>query len=136
MNFLSGRALPALAVVAALFLLASCQSSSTGPTDAAALRGGETQATLSPAYFSGRTAVAYRAAKEIPEVLDSMYCYCDCKKHSGHKSLLSCYVDTHGAYCDICIEEAVMAYEMHKDGADVLTIRKAVDERFSRISRR
>ena len=30
-----------------------------------------------------------------PDVLDRLYCYCECDKHLGHKSLLSCYTDGH-----------------------------------------
>lgn len=122
----------ALVLVAALTLLAACQYS-TARVDPESLRGGETRATMSPLYFDGPTAEAYRAAREIPEVLDSLYCYCDCAKHSGHKSLLSCYVDTHAAYCDVCMDEALMARALHDRGADVTVIRKAVDERFSSL---
>ncbi|MFQ5585580.1 MAG: CYCXC family (seleno)protein [Thermodesulfobacteriota bacterium] len=100
-------------------------------TGIAELRGGETRETMSPAHFTGRVAKAYRAAREIPEVLDSLYCYCECKKHFGHKSLLSCYVDMHGAYCDVCIDEAIMAYDMHQSGKDILSIRRAIDKRFA-----
>lgn len=119
------------AAAALLLLLASCQAGGGG-VDAASLRGGETRATMNPDYFNGYTAEAYRIAKEIPEVLDSLYCYCDCAKHSGHKSLLTCYVNTHAAYCDICMAEAFMAAEMHSAGADAVAIRKAVDEKYSR----
>lgn len=97
------------------------------------LRGGETRETLPPYYFTGETAEAYKVALELPEVLDSLYCYCDCEKHMGHKSLLTCFVDQHGAYCDICINEALTAGQMHADGADIATIRKVVDETFSKI---
>ena len=51
----------------------------------------------------------------------------------GHMSLLTCFVDQHGAYCDICINEALMAKEMHSAGADIPTIRKAVDKKFKKI---
>jgi hypothetical protein len=34
-------------------------------------------------------------AREIPDVLNQLYCYCECDKHRGHKSLLSCYTDGH-----------------------------------------
>ncbi len=99
-------------------------------TDPSQLRGGETKPVLSPALFMGRTARAYAVAKEIPEVLDSMYCYCNCKIHSGHKSLLSCYTGDHAAYCDICQNEALRTYELYKKGLDVLSIRKAIDREF------
>lgn len=100
--------------------------------DVSALRGGETRPTLSPARFTGKIASTYEIAREIPEILDSLYCYCDCKKHFGHKSLLTCYVDDHAAFCDVCMDEAIRAYELFKQGKDVLTIRKTIDREFSR----
>lgn len=123
----------AFAVLAIALALSSCKGGGTDVTDPAALRGGEDRATLAPYNFNGATAKAYWIAKEIPEVLDSLYCYCDCKKHFGHKSLLTCYVDTHAAYCDVCMEEAFMAYDLHQQGMDVISIRKAVDEKFSKL---
>lgn len=64
------------------------------------LRRGETRATLDP-YLFGDPMVkeAYRIAKEIPWVLDSIYCFCKCEESPAfrHKSLLSCYVDNHAA---------------------------------------
>ena len=64
------------------------------------LRKGETRATLNPAQFNDvRVKEAYQVAKEIPWVLDSIYCFCMCKESPNfrHKSLLSCYVDNHAA---------------------------------------
>jgi len=57
----------------------------------------ETRPTLDPARFVGKAAAAHRVAREIPDVLDQLYCYCACDKHQGHKSLLSCYADGHVA---------------------------------------
>lgn len=57
----------------------------------------ETRPTLSRILFVGAVAEAYGVAKEIPEVLDQLYCYCRCAENFGHKSLLSCYVDQHAA---------------------------------------
>jgi len=64
------------------------------------LRKGETRATLDPGQFNdARVKAAYRVAKEIPWVLDSIHCFCMCKESPAfrHKSLLSCYVDNHAA---------------------------------------
>jgi hypothetical protein len=126
------RILSTLMVLGAAILLASCSDSADNAVDAKSLRGGETRATLSPAYFTGKAAMAYKAAREIPEVIDSLYCYCDCEKNFGHKSLLSCHVDQHSKYCNICMDEAIMAYRMHKQGKSILEIRKAVDKSYSR----
>ena len=96
------------------------------------LRAWDTRQTMSPLHFTYFVSQAYRAAREIPEILDSLYCYCECKKNHGHKSLLTCYMDRHAVRCDACLGEALMAYEMHKKGKDAVAIRKAVDKEFSR----
>ena len=57
----------------------------------------ETRPTLDPALFVGKARLAHQIAREIPDVLDQLYCYCECDKHAGHKSLLSCYTDGHAA---------------------------------------
>lgn len=136
MRIFKFRNIGILSALFAVLLLASCQSGEApkGAALSKGFKGGETRPTLAPSNFSGETALAYQAALEIPEVLDSLYCYCDCAKHSGHKSLLSCYVDEHGAHCDICIYEALMAHDLHKKGEGIDAIRKAIDERFSHLS--
>jgi Protein of unknown function with PCYCGC motif len=57
----------------------------------------ETRPTLDPARFVGKAAAAHRVAREIPDLLDRLYCYCGCDKQQGHKSLLSCFTDGHAA---------------------------------------
>jgi hypothetical protein len=55
----------------------------------------ETRPTLDPALFVGKARAAHAAAREIPDVLDRLYCYCECDRSMGHKSLLSCFTDGH-----------------------------------------
>lgn len=100
--------------------------------DIATLRGGEIQPTLAPALFTGKTAQAYHIAKENRDLLDSLYCFCNCKRTVGHKSLLSCYVDKHAANCDICQNQAFYAYPLYQKGDDIVSIRNAVDKKFWR----
>ena len=57
----------------------------------------ETRPTLSPQKFQGKVAKAYQIARDIPEVLDGLYCYCRCRENNGHKNLLSCYVGLHAS---------------------------------------
>ena len=57
----------------------------------------EIRPTLDPAGFTGKAALAYQVAREIPDVLDQLQCYCACRSEYGHVSLLSCYVDGHGS---------------------------------------
>jgi hypothetical protein len=52
--------------------------------------------TLDPNLFKGKTKRAYEVAKEIPEVLAQMPCFCECEAF-GHENLLDCFVDRHGA---------------------------------------
>lgn len=47
--------------------------------------------------FQGRVREAYKIASEIPEVLAGVSCYCGCSKSHGHRNLLDCFVDDHGA---------------------------------------
>lgn len=70
--------------------------------------------TLSPEIFTGNVRLAYQAAREIPQTLAQLPCYCHCDKGFGHKSLLSCFETEHGEDCGICIGEALMAYNLEK----------------------
>lgn len=54
-------------------------------------------ATLSPDLFTGKTAQAYQVAREIPQVLSKIFCYCGCDMSAGHKSNLDCFKDEHAA---------------------------------------
>ena len=75
---------------------------------------------------------AYEAARGAPHVLDGLYCHCDCSKHSGHRSLLTCFESEHGSYCDVCMGEAMLASQMTASGSSLDAIRKAIDARFGR----
>jgi len=52
--------------------------------------------TLDPNLFKGRAKRAYQIAREIPEVLAQVPCFCECEAF-GHESLLDCFIDEHGA---------------------------------------
>ena len=45
--------------------------------------------------FVGQTVRGYEIGHEIPDILDQLFCYCECDKHLGHHTLLSCFVDSH-----------------------------------------
>ena len=82
--------------------------------------------TLAPESFTGNVQLAYRAAKEIPQTLAQLPCYCHCDKSKGHKSLHSCFEDEHGVNCGICIGEAVMAYNLQRQGLKPTQIRERI----------
>jgi len=87
--------------LALMFLGVIAEGAQQGlPQKDESLRKGETRTTLDPGQFKdARVKEAYRVAKEIPWVLDSIYCFCMCKESPAfrHKSLLSCYVDAHAS---------------------------------------
>ena len=83
--------------------------------------------TLSPDLFTGNERLAYQAAKEIPQTLAQLPCYCHCDRGHGHKSLLSCFETEHGENCGICIGEALMAYNLEKRAKlNVVQIRERI----------
>lgn len=74
---------------------------------------------------------AYAAAREIPEVLDGIYCHCDCAdRHSNLRSLLSCYETAMPMSCGVCSGEARTALRLHKKGKTLEQIRAAIDKQF------
>lgn len=75
-------------------------------------------------------AEAYGAARSAPRVLDGLYCHCDCSKHFGHRSLLTCFESDHGSHCDICMGEATLAVRLASQGSSLDDIRRAIDHRF------
>lgn len=80
------------------------------------------RSTLAPERLTGKAAFSYRLAREIPQVLVQLPCYCGCRGGLAHASLLDCYVDEHAVSCPICQESTQVASEMVKAGYDVETI--------------
>ena len=72
----------------------------------------------------------YEMAAEMPEMLDGVYCYCLCHDTFGHYSLLDCFMSDHGAGCDVCMDEAVLTYEMTRQGSSLDDVRREVDRRY------
>jgi len=84
-------------------------------------------ATLDPKQFpDALNRNVYALAAKIRPVLYEQPCYCYCDRHAGHKSLLDCFVSTHGAECDICQKEAVLSYQLTQKGKTPAQIRAAI----------
>jgi len=81
---------------------------------------------MGPAFTIPAQGVAYRAAAKIPTILHQLPCYCYCDRGHGHNSLHSCFEDTHGAHCSTCMQEALLAEQMSRQGKTVKQIRAAV----------
>ena len=112
------HATPATAKIVPAFLTTAPDRASLGPT-------------LAPEKFTGLTRDAYRAAREIPVTLAQMPCYCYCDRGMGHKSLHSCFEDDHAAHCAVCVNEALLAYQLEKEGKwTTAQIRDRINETF------
>lgn len=84
----------------------------------------------------------YDFAAQHPEVLKFVPCYCGCGAQ-GHKANESCFVarrdpkgnvlewDTHGFGCTICVDVAREAMQLYASGADVYSIRAAIEKRWA-----
>jgi len=83
----------------------------------------------------------YDFAAQHPEVLKFVPCYCGCGAQ-GHKANESCFVarrdakgnvlewDTHGFGCTICVDVAREAMQLYSSGADVHSIRAAIERKW------
>jgi len=68
---------------------------------------------------------AYELAAKIPNVIYQQPCYCYCDR-MGHKSLHSCFENTHGAQCSTCMKEVYYSYQMSKQHKTAAQIRKGI----------
>jgi uncharacterized protein with PCYCGC motif len=93
-------AVAAVLVVTAIVMIASSNSNKPTPADHAALH----------------TPVEPAAAPEIPQTIAQMPCYCHCDRGMGHKSLYSCFQDDHASHCGTCVNEALLAFKLEKEG--------------------
>jgi hypothetical protein len=82
--------------------------------------------TLAPEKFSGKAQEAYRVVQEAPQLIAQLPCYCYCDRGFGHKSLHSCFVDDHAAHCAVCVDEALLAYNLQKRGLSPQQIREQI----------
>ena len=90
------------------------------------------KATLEPSQFFGKAREAYQVAKRIPATLAQLPCYCHCDQSFGHKSLHTCFVDDHASHCAVCVDEALLAYQLQtKDKLTPDQVREKIVEEYS-----
>lgn len=88
---------------------------------------------LSPSLFDDpMTRAAYQTAKDIPEVLQQLPCFCGCMSSYGHKNNLFCFKDQHGSGCTLCQEIALDARKMHDQGMSIAKIQENIKTKYSR----
>ncbi len=137
-RFPAALAAVALLLASAAVLIAEPRAAdSAAPACCTAHPASETQAaadlrkTLDPMQFNGQVREAYKVAQENPDLLVQLHCYCGCDRTSGHKNLLDCYRDHHGASCAICTGEALEAKKLFDQGASIETIRESLRARYA-----
>ncbi len=83
--------------------------------------------TLDPKQFlDAETRNVYTLAAKEKDVLYQQPCYCRCDKEVGHKSLLDCFRDYHGAHCVLCKKEAIFTYTESQQGKTAAQIRQEI----------
>lgn len=80
-----------------------------------------------PPKAIGHVKMSYMAAKQIPEILQQLFCYCGCDQVHEHTSLFDCFKDDHSVECSYCLGEAIMSFKMNKKGCSIADIQKSVD---------
>jgi len=122
--------------IAALVILAgitwvSLRGTSEPSDDSAA--NVQSDGVLSPALFADQKAhAAYQTAKDIPEVLEQLPCFCGCMMNMGHKNNLFCFKDQHGSACEICQDIALDARKMHDEGLPIARIQENIRAKYAR----
>lgn len=91
--------------------------------------------TLDPALFTGDLAEAYRMARDRPELLEQMPCYCGCYLTRGHQNLLDCFADRHPESCPTCVAIALRAAKLEKRGYAPEDIKRLIDREYAGKSR-
>ena len=91
--------------------------------------------TMDPSYFSKdpKAQAAYQVAKDMPEVLAELPCFCGCMTALGHESNLFCFRDEHGSGCNICEDVALEARDLHQKGLTIDKIKETIRQHFAGV---
>jgi hypothetical protein len=92
----------------------------------------ERRPTLDPKQFDKaepEVKAGYQIARKYPATLDALHCFCECAESPmfQHRTLLTCFVDTHAAGCGICLTEARLAAQLKDKGVSDEEIRVTVE---------
>lgn len=91
---------------------------------------------LDLASVSSAVAAEYDYAAGHGDAYRQMRCWCGCKQAFAHRSLLDCFVradgawEAHGAYCAVCISEAMTAHRRLDAGDTPAGIARDLDAQF------
>jgi uncharacterized protein with PCYCGC motif len=124
----------AIAAIAVMALIAWVSLRGTGEPGDQSTVAAKSADVLSPTLFAEeRTRAAYQVAKDIPEVLEQLPCFCGCMTSFGHKNNLFCFKDQHGSGCSICQDIALDAKKMHDQGMRIAQIQDNIKAKYARF---
>ena len=78
-----------------------------------------------PATVAPEARAAYTIAKNKPKLIAQLPCFCYCERW-GHGSLHDCYVTEHAVTCDVCMNEAIRADQLDRQGVPAAEIRETI----------
>lgn len=90
----------------------------------------------------GITRTVYEFVAQHPEISRFVPCFCGCER-DGHRSNEACFVarrdpagnvtewDTHGFGCAVCVDVARESMQLYNSGADVQSIRAAIERKWT-----
>ncbi len=134
---------PLVAIVAALAILAGCAPSSAVEDQTSEDQPKEVSLNLPPveglpdyAYRSAMSLRGYQIAVLERDLLAKLPCFCGCGQDEQYKSLRDCFLDdkggfrSHGANCEVCLEEAQDAAFWKSQGMTTGEIRQKIDQAY------
>ena len=86
----------------------------------------------------------YEFSARHPEVLEYVPCFCGCER-GGHNNNDDCFIakrdasgrvaawEAHALGCEICLDVAQQAMQMHNSGASVSDIRAAIEKKYAGV---
>jgi hypothetical protein len=96
------------------------------------------------ALSSDRIKEAYLYARDNPEALNGVKCYCSCMQmaHNGrvHKrGLLDCFMkengdyESHGASCQMCVDDTLQVKSLYDEGRTKEEIKTVIDTKHENL---
>ncbi len=97
-----------------------------------------------PPYVKPEVKDAYEFALARPDVLKYLPCYCGCGRSGAHANTLDCFIEgveadgsirfeSHGSFCDICLDTARDARRLLGEGKKLSDIRAYIDQTYSKM---
>lgn len=98
------------------------------------------------ALTSDRIKEAYLYARDDPDALDGVKCYCSCMQvtHNGRihqRGLLDCFIkengdyESHGASCQMCVDDTLQVKDLYAEGRTKDEIKPVIDAKHANLTR-